>query len=103
MIFLILDPQDEVYDRRLAGHLVSLYFRSHEEEEEQNLVSFLLKKQNVTTIIRLFIYLLQHLYSANILLQKRSMRLTSSENDKSITIIQIKNVFKTKQQSIRKQ
>ncbi|CAH8864825.1 unnamed protein product [Trichobilharzia szidati] len=27
LIFLILDPQDEVYDTRLARHLVSLYYR----------------------------------------------------------------------------
>ncbi|KAJ8302791.1 hypothetical protein KUTeg_019187 [Tegillarca granosa] len=39
LIFLILDPQDEMYDRRLANHLVSLYFRSHTEEEEEFLIS----------------------------------------------------------------
>jgi DNA replicative helicase MCM subunit Mcm2 (Cdc46/Mcm family) len=27
LIFLILDQQDEVYDKRLARHLVSLYYR----------------------------------------------------------------------------
>lgn len=27
LIFLILDPQDEVYDTRLARHLVGLYYR----------------------------------------------------------------------------
>ncbi len=27
LIFLILDPQDEVYDARLARHLVGLYYR----------------------------------------------------------------------------
>merc|ERR1712106_852794 len=27
LIFLILDPQDELYDRRLARHLVSLYYQ----------------------------------------------------------------------------
>ncbi|XP_005096782.1 DNA replication licensing factor mcm4-A [Aplysia californica] len=43
LIFLILDPQDEMYDRRLASHLVSLYFRSHEEEEEANLDMSILK------------------------------------------------------------
>ncbi|XP_070574384.1 DNA replication licensing factor mcm4-A-like [Ptychodera flava] len=35
LIFLILDPQDELYDRRLANHLVSLYHRSQEESEEE--------------------------------------------------------------------
>ena len=42
LIFLILDPQDEVFDRRLAGHLVSLYFRGEADEEEENLVNILL-------------------------------------------------------------
>ncbi|XP_023939965.2 DNA replication licensing factor MCM4 isoform X2 [Bicyclus anynana] len=27
LIFLVLDPQDEVFDRRLASHLVSLYYQ----------------------------------------------------------------------------
>lgn len=39
LIFLILDPQDEMFDRRLGGHLVSLYFKTHEDEEDENLVS----------------------------------------------------------------
>lgn len=37
LIFLMLDPQDEAYDRRLAHHLVSLYYRSEEEMEEEYL------------------------------------------------------------------
>ncbi|XP_076061551.1 disc proliferation abnormal [Oratosquilla oratoria] len=37
LIFLILDPQDELYDRRLARHLVSLYYRSEADTEEENL------------------------------------------------------------------
>ncbi|GFS77680.1 DNA replication licensing factor mcm4-B [Nephila pilipes] len=43
LIFLILDPQDEVYDRRLARHLVSLYYRSPDEEQEELLDLSLLK------------------------------------------------------------
>jgi len=43
LIFLILDPQDEMYDRRLASHLVSLYFRGNEREEEENLDMTILK------------------------------------------------------------
>uniref|UniRef100_A0A8C6C3Q2 DNA replication licensing factor MCM4 n=1 Tax=Monodon monoceros TaxID=40151 RepID=A0A8C6C3Q2_MONMO len=35
LIFLMLDPQDEAYDRRLAHHLVSLYFRSEEQAQEE--------------------------------------------------------------------
>lgn len=35
----MLDPQDELYDRRLATHLVSLYHQTQEEEEEEYLVS----------------------------------------------------------------
>ena len=33
LIFLILDPEDELYDRRLANHLVSLYHSSEERVE----------------------------------------------------------------------
>ncbi|KAK7498073.1 hypothetical protein BaRGS_00010661 [Batillaria attramentaria] len=43
LIFLMLDPQDEMYDRRLASHLVSLYFRGAEGEEEENLDMSILK------------------------------------------------------------
>ena len=39
LIFLMLDPQDEAYDRRLAKHLVSLYHQTMEEEEEESLVN----------------------------------------------------------------
>ncbi|XP_049816684.1 DNA replication licensing factor MCM4 [Schistocerca nitens] len=35
LIFLMLDPQNEVYDRRLARHLVSLYYQSREREQEE--------------------------------------------------------------------
>lgn len=35
LIFLILDPQDELYDRKLANHLVSLYFHAQEQSEEE--------------------------------------------------------------------
>ena len=34
LIFLLLDPQDEEYDRRLARHLVSLYYRSEDDTDE---------------------------------------------------------------------
>ncbi|EDS35571.1 DNA replication licensing factor MCM4 [Culex quinquefasciatus] len=34
LIFLVLDPQDEVFDRRLASHLVSLYYASREDDED---------------------------------------------------------------------
>uniref|UniRef100_A0A2P2I4F0 DNA replication licensing factor MCM4 n=1 Tax=Hirondellea gigas TaxID=1518452 RepID=A0A2P2I4F0_9CRUS len=37
LIFLILDPQDELFDRRLARHLVSLYYRDGSEEESDAL------------------------------------------------------------------
>ena len=43
MIFLLLDPQDEEYDRRLARHLVSLYHRSHEDESAEFLDLSVLK------------------------------------------------------------
>jgi len=37
LIFLILDPQDEAFDRRLAMHLVSLYHQSAAEQDEDDL------------------------------------------------------------------
>lgn len=43
LIFLILDPQDEVFDRRLAAHLVSLYYTTQQEEEDTMFVSAELK------------------------------------------------------------
>lgn len=43
LIFLLLDPQDETYDKRLARHLVSLYYRTQEEEEEERLDIGLIK------------------------------------------------------------
>lgn len=42
LIFLILDPQDELYDTRLAKHLVSLYYKSREQEEDDLLVKYCL-------------------------------------------------------------
>lgn len=41
LIFLILDPQNELYDKRLARHLVSLYFSEGTTEEEQFTVGIL--------------------------------------------------------------
>ncbi|KAI2810452.1 DNA replication licensing factor, mcm4 component [Blomia tropicalis] len=43
LIFLILDPQDEEYDRRLAKHLINLYHRSEDEEVNEHLDMSLLK------------------------------------------------------------
>ncbi|XP_047031208.1 DNA replication licensing factor MCM4 [Helicoverpa zea] len=34
LIFLILDPQDEVFDRRLASHLVSLYYKDFTNSQD---------------------------------------------------------------------
>jgi len=38
LIFLMLDPEDELFDRKLANHLVSLYYKSSEQEEQEMLV-----------------------------------------------------------------
>ena len=38
LIFLMLDPQDEQFDRRLATHLVSLYHQSREDKESVYMV-----------------------------------------------------------------
>ncbi|XP_023017917.2 disc proliferation abnormal [Leptinotarsa decemlineata] len=35
LIFLILDPQNENFDRKLARHLVSLYYKTKEQEEDE--------------------------------------------------------------------
>ena len=35
LIYLMLDPQDEDYDRRLARHLVSLYYKTEDEVDER--------------------------------------------------------------------
>ncbi|KAI2549923.1 minichromosome maintenance complex component 4 [Homo sapiens] len=43
LIFLLLDPQDEAYDRRLAHHLVALYYQSEEQAEEELLDMAVLK------------------------------------------------------------
>lgn len=43
LIFLMLDPQDEAYDRRLAHHLVSLYYQSEDQIEEEHLDMAVLK------------------------------------------------------------
>lgn len=39
----MLDPQDEAYDRRLAHHLVSLYYQTEEQMEEEFLDMAVLK------------------------------------------------------------
>jgi len=33
LIFLLLDPQNDTYDRRLARHMIQLYFKAPEEED----------------------------------------------------------------------
>ena len=38
-MFLMLDPQDEQFDRRLAFHLVSLYHITEAEKEGVHMVS----------------------------------------------------------------
>ncbi|MBN3304768.1 MCM4 factor, partial [Amia calva] len=43
LIFLMLDPQDDAYDRRLAHHLVALYYQSEEQIEEEFLDMAVLK------------------------------------------------------------
>merc|ERR1711881_731999 len=35
LIFLLLDPQDEVFDRRLGRRLVSLYYKSQQDSNEE--------------------------------------------------------------------
>ncbi|XP_063905700.1 DNA replication licensing factor MCM4 [Zophobas morio] len=35
LIFLVLDPQSELFDRRLASHLVSLYYKTPQQEDDE--------------------------------------------------------------------
>lgn len=43
LIFLMLDPQDSRYDKRLAHHLVSLYYKQQAEVEEEQMELSLMK------------------------------------------------------------
>lgn len=43
LIFLMLDPQDPAFDRRLATHLVSLYYRDNTVAPEESIDSDLLR------------------------------------------------------------
>lgn len=36
----MLDPQNELFDKRLAHHLVSLYYKTRTLEDDEILVSF---------------------------------------------------------------
>ena len=38
LIFLVLDPQDEAYDKRLARHLVSIYYRNDDDAANEEIV-----------------------------------------------------------------
>jgi len=44
LIFLMLDPQDELYDRRLAKHLVGMYQVTPEEDEQEFMVCWNIKQ-----------------------------------------------------------
>lgn len=46
----MLDPQNEQFDRRLARHLVSLYYKSQEEENDEVLVSFFYYLSNIQVV-----------------------------------------------------
>lgn len=35
LIFLMLDPQNDSFDRRLGKHMVSLYFKAEPEQEDE--------------------------------------------------------------------
>ncbi len=57
LIFLILDPQDELYDRRLSKHLVSLYY--HQSDEER-------KGDELVSPVILKVYSLKYIYKLEI-------------------------------------
>ncbi len=50
LIFLILDPQDEIYDRRLGRHLVSLYYKSADQAADELLDMTILRDYLVIEI-----------------------------------------------------
>jgi len=56
LIFLILDPQDEIYDRRLGRHLVSLYYRSADEVADELLDMSVLRDYLVSRLWQLVIW-----------------------------------------------
>lgn len=37
LIFLMLDPQNDAYDNKLATHMVSLYYKTSKENEDEQL------------------------------------------------------------------
>lgn len=64
----MLDPQDELYDRRLATHLVSLYHQTQEEEEEEYLVSWIeINLWELSPLLFAAIYIMKNVDTFNIL------------------------------------
>lgn len=57
LIFLVLDPQDEQFDRRLATHLVSLYHQTKDQEETLYMVGMILQSHGWCTILCLILLL----------------------------------------------
>ena len=49
----MLDPQDELYDKRLARHLVSLYYSAEEENESEFMVNMLFNQNFIMFIYNL--------------------------------------------------
>lgn len=48
LIFLVLDPQDEVFDRRLASHLVSLYYKDFtNSQDDEDMVNMSLMRDYI--------------------------------------------------------
>jgi len=43
LIFLVLDPANELYDKRLARHLVSLYYKDQAQEQEETMSMSILR------------------------------------------------------------
>ena len=50
-MFLMLDPQDEQFDRRLAFHLVSLYHITEAEEEGVHMVGVVYTHISIEPVI----------------------------------------------------
>lgn len=67
LIFLILDPQDEVFDRRLAAHLVSLYYTTQQDEEDTMFVSIYITCSMCPTACKMHSLKLSHLQDMSVL------------------------------------
>ena len=56
----MLDPQNDVYDKRLARHLVSLYYKDINSEEEEHMTMGLLRLVAYHSFFFRYFFLFSH-------------------------------------------